>query len=523
MQVRRPFQRGWVAAALICAGLLALAGHGLAQAPQVFVVALETDVVQFDPVKIQDATTSQVAFQIYEHLLKRDYDGNLEPALATRWESDPTGQVWTFHLRQGVRFHDGSPFNAEVVKWHFERAMGPDSYFQTQYSVIDRIETPDDYTVVFHLKEPNAAFIDNIILANAGFIPSKKAFEEKGDAFPYEPVGTGPFKWNTWVKGQRVELARNDDWWGDGPKLDRLVIRVIPEANTQVIELETGGVHLITRASQTDLERLQQNPDVVVITKPAYRTRALEFNVAQPPFDDVRVRQAIQYAVDMPLIVRALAEPLLVPADSVVPVASWAYAGEGVLPNYPYDLQKAEKLMREAGFVRDAQGRWTKDGQPLRMTIHTPDNRYYMDVDISAAVANQLTRFGIETNVRVMEWAAYLEEVRNGQHQIAFLGWNQSSPEPSLFTDAKAKTNGRGNYGNYSDPALDAILDEALRVADEAQRRALYAEAQRIVNENAWFIWVGNEALTWIFRKEVQGFNPSPSMQYNYTEISIAR
>src|SRR5690606_31623186 len=295
-------------AALICAGLLALAGHGLAQAPQVFVVALETDVVQFDPVKIQDATTSQVAFQIYEHLLKRDYDGNLEPALATRWESDPTGQVWTFHLRQGVRFHDGSPFNAEVVKWHFERAMGPDSYFQTQYSVIDRIETPDDYTVVFHLKEPNAAFIDNIILANAGFIPSKKAFEEKGDAFPYEPVGTGPFKWNTWVKGQRVELARNDDWWGDGPKLDRLVIRVIPEANTQVIELETGGVHLITRASQTDLERLQQNPDVVVITKPAYRTRALEFNVAQPPFDDVRVRQAIQYAVDMPLIVRALAE-----------------------------------------------------------------------------------------------------------------------------------------------------------------------------------------------------------------------
>lgn len=521
MKATRRFQL--MVVMVLLTALAGLAGQALAQAPQVFIVALETDVVQFDPVKIQDATTSQVAYQIYERLLNRDYDGNLEPALATSFESDPTGQVWTFHLRRGVRFHDGSPFNAQVVKWHFERAKGPDSFFQAQYGTIERIETPDDYTVTFYLTEPNAAFIDNIILANAGFIPSKKAFDEKGDAFPFEPVGTGPFKWDTWVKGQRVELVRNDDWWGDGPKLDRVVIRVIPEANTQVIELETGGVHLITRASQADLERLEQNPNVVVVNKAAYRTRALEFNAAMPPFDDVRVRQAVQYVLDMPLIVTALADPLLVPSDSIVPTASWAYAGEGVLPNYDQDLQKAEQLLREAGFVRNAQGRWEKDGQLLRITIHSPDNRYFMDTDISAAAANQLTRFGIETSVRVMEWAAYLEEVRNGQHQIAYLGWNQSSPEPSLFTDAKAKTGGRGNYGNFSDPKLDAILEEALRVADEAQRKALYAEAQRIVNENAWFIWAGNEALTWIFRKEVQGFNPSPSMPYTYTDIVISR
>jgi len=164
-----------------------------------------------------------------------------------------------------------------------------------------------------------------------------------------------------------------------------------------------------------------------------------------------------------------------------------------------------------------------KDGQPLRVVIHSSDNRYFADTDISAAVANQLNRFGIEATVRVMEWAAYLEDVRNSQFQLAFLGWNQSSPEPSLFTDAKAKTGGRANFGGYYDPRLDAVLDQALRVADQEQRKELYLEAQRIINENAWFFWVGNESRTWIFRKEVQGYNPSPSLPYTYTDIVIAR
>jgi len=512
-----------VLTALLLAVFLALSGQAWAQVPQVLVVALETDVVQFDPIKIQDDTTSQVAYQIYERLINRTVDGGLEPALAVSWESDPTGKVWTFHLRQGVRFHDGSPFNAQVVKWHFERALGPESWFQTQFSIIDRVEAPDDYTVVFYLKEANAAFLEQVILTNAGYIPSKKAFEEKGDAFAFEPVGTGPFKWDTWVKGQRVELVRNDDWWGNGPKLDKVVFRVIPEANTQVIELETGGVHIISRAPQSDMERLERNPNIVVLNRPAYRIRALEFNVTRPPFDDVRVRQAIQHAVDMRLIVSALAEPLVVYSDSVVPMASWAYPGEGVLPNYPYNPERAAQLLTEAGYVRNAQGRWVKDGQPLRVVIHSSDNRYFADTDISAAVANQLNRFGIEATVRVMEWAAYLEEVRNGQFQLAFLGWNQSSPEPSLFTDAKAKTGGRANYGGYYDPRLDAVLDQALRVADQEQRKQLYLEAQRIINENAWFFWVGNESRTWIFRKEVQGYNPSPSLPYTYTDIVIAR
>jgi len=225
----------------------------------------------------------------------------------------------------------------------------------------------------------------------------------------------------------------------------------------------------------------------------------------------------------MQLIVSALAEPTVMYADSVVPTASWAYPGPGVLPNYPYNPERAAQLLTEAGYVRNAQGRWVKDGQPLRVVIHSSDNRYFADTDISAAVANQLNRFGIEATVRVMEWAAYLEEVRNGQFQLAFLGWNQSSPEPSLFTDAKAKTGGRANFGGYYDPRLDAVLDQALRVADQEQRKQLYLEAQRIINENAWFFWVGNESRTWIFRKEVQGYNPSPSLPYTYTDIVIAR
>ena len=494
-------------------------GGGEPAADQEFVIALETDVVQFDPIKIQDATTSSVAGQIFEQLLRRTPDGQLEPALAEDWESDETGQVWTFHLRRGVTFHDGSPFNAEVVKWHFERAMSDESNFAKQFSIIESIETPDEYTVIFRLKEPSAAFIDNTILTNGGFIPSKKAFEEKGEAFASEPVGTGPFRWHQWVQGQRVELVRNEDWWDEKPKLSKVVYRVIPEANTQVIELETGGVHLITRASREDLERLQNDGRFVVKVEPAYRNRYFMFNVTRPPFDDIRLRQAVIMAVDTKTIVESVAHPLTVPTDSLIPKASWAYA-EG-LKTYGYDPEKAVQLLEEAGYVKNADGVLVKDGKPLAITIHTPDGRYFMDKTITESVANQLRQLGFQVDIKVLEWAAFLEDVEARNFQMAFLGWNQSSPEPSLFTDALVMTGGRGNDGGYSDPELDEILRQAMRVTDQEERKALYAQAQQIVNDNAWFVWVGNEALVWIYPKNITGFDPTPARQTDYTKLQF--
>ncbi len=488
---------------------------------QEFIIALETDIVQFDPIKIGDATTSSVAYQVYEHLLRRNSDGTLGPGLAESYETDETGQVWTFHLRQGVKFHDGSDFNADVVKWHFERAKSDDSNFKNQFGLIETIETPDEYTVVFTLSGPSAAFADYAIMTNGGYIPSKKAFDEKGDQFAAEPVGTGPFKWGSWVQGQRVELVRNDDWWGEGPKLDKVIYRIIPEANTQVIELETGGVHLITRGSQDDLERLQEDGDFEVKVSAAYRNRFYSLNTARAPMDDILIRRAFNLALDMPTIVNAIASPLTVPTDSLVPMASWAYAGEGVLTALGYDPDMAEELIQEAGYVKNADGKYEKDGQPLAVTVHSPDGRYFMDKEISEAAKHELEKIGFTVEIKVMEWGAFLDEVRAGDFQVAFLGWNQSSPEPSLFTSALAMTGCRDKDGSFSNAALDAVRVEAMVTPDIEDRKPLYAQAQQIVNDNAWYVWIGNEAIVWIYPKTVSGFNPTPAVGGDYTQLVI--
>ncbi len=484
-----------------------------------WVIALETDIVQFDPIQIGDATTSGVAFQMFERLMTRSPDGQPIPCLAEDWEVSDDGLEWTFFLRQGVEFHDGSPFNADVVEWHFKRAQSDDSNFQAQFSAIVDMEIEDDYTITFTLDEPNAAFPDNVIMPNGGFIPSMEAFESmEYEDWAMEPIGTGPFMWSEWVQGQRVELVKNPNWWGDGPKLEKVIYRVIPEANTQVIELETGGVDMITRASVQDLERFEANPDLNVIVTPAYRSRQYELNVERFPFDDKRIREAVNWAVDMPSIVEAVASPITQYADSLLPMAGWGYPGEGVLPNIGYDPDKARELIEDAGFEMVGDY-YEKDGERLSIEIHSPDHRYFMDKDISEVVQNQFAQVGIESNVKVMEWGAFLDEVRASEFQMTFLGWNQSGADPSLFTDAKVMTGGRGNYANHSDPELDELLREALREQDIDVRKELYEEAQFMINENVWHIFVGNESLMWIHPANVRGWDPSPAISGDYTQL----
>ena len=477
---------------------------------QTFVVALETDIVQFDPVQIQDATTSSVAYQIYERLLDRDHDGSYIGRLAESYDVDETGIEWTFYLRQGVTFTDGSEFDAHVAKWHFQRAISDeDSRYRAPFEIIEEIEVVDDYTLVFHLTEPSAPFIDNTIMSNAGFIPSQKAYEEKGDDFAHEPVGTGPFMWSEWTPGTKVELAQNPDWWGDGPKLDTLIYRVIPEASTQVIELETGGVHLITRGSQEDLERLEANQDFSVTVSPAFRIRKLEMNVTREPFDDVRVRRAINYAIDAPAIVEAIAAPLVQYTDSVVPVESWAYAGEGVLRDYPFNPERALELLEEAG------------QSDVSFNLNSPDGRYYMDKEISEAVQHQLDEVGINASIQVKEWGAFIDEVFASEFDMIYLGWNQTSPEPSLFTDALVGTGGRGNFAGYSDPEIDDLLAKAMATPDPDERKPHYVEVQKLVNENAWYVHLGNEALVWITPASISGFTPSASKANDFTQLYL--
>lgn len=479
-----------------------------APAPQELVIANEADLTVLDPIKIQEAPTSLVAGFVYEQLVRRTHDGKIAPALAQSWKLSPDRRTWTFSLRKDVKFHDGSEFDSSIVDWHFKRALDPreGSLFRGQFSVIEKISVIDKYTIAFTLKEPSVAFLDFVMLTNGAYIPSKLAYETLGAEFPYKAIGTGPFRWGQWVQGQRVVLERNPAWWGPTPKLDRLIIRPILDPNTGVIELETGGVHYIMRASREDINRLAKDPKFVVYRVPTYRARFIEFNVTRPPFDDVKIRQAVNYALNVPEIVNALASGMATPVETILPVESPYHPAKGTYTTNPYNPQKARALLAEDGWRMGTGGALVKGDQALRITLHSPNGRYFMDKEISEVICNRLKAVGVECRVKVMDWAAFLDEVRGGKFEAAFLGWNQSSGEPSLFFDALAATGGRGNYAKYSDTALDQVLREGLIAFSEGRRKLLYARATDIVNKNAWYVPLSNEFKIAIATSRMQGY-----------------
>lgn len=490
-------------------GVLALAGSvSSAPARQEIVIAGEADVVQFDPLRIQELPTSFIAGMVMERLVMRTVDGRIVGQLAERWKLSVDRRTWTFSLRQGVKFHDGSEFDASVVEWHLRRVLDPreGSVFRAQFSDIERIQVVDRHTIAITLKQANVAFLDLVLLTNGGLIPSKAAYDSLGREFPFKPIGTGPFRFVQWVQGQRVVLGRNLDWWGGQVKPDQLVIRPITEVNTSIIELETGGVHFITRANREDLERLSKDRRFVVHRVPSYRIRYINLNTAQAPLNDIRVRQAVNHAINTPQIIKALADGMAVPMDSILPAGSAFNPKPGTYTSYPFNRAKARSLLDEAGWRPGPGGIAQKDGQSLRLVLHTPNGRYFMDKEICEVACNQLRAVGFDCQVNVMEWAAFLSDVRGGRFQAAFNGWNQSTDEPSLFMDALVKTGGRANYSKTSDPALDQILTEALIAFSEGRRKLLYNRAVDMVNKIATMVPINTEYKVAITSGRLEGY-----------------
>ncbi len=503
------------AVALGLAVILLLGGNVATSAPagQEIVIGNEADVTVFDPLRIQEAPTSFVADMIYDPLVRRTLDGKIGPALAERWKTSPDRRTWTFSLRKGVKFHDGSDFDASVVEWHLKRVLDPKegSGFRRQFMVIEKITIVDSHTIALTLTEPNVAFLEFVLLTNAGYIPSRRAYETLGAEFPFKPIGTGPYRWSQWIQGQRVVLERNPNYWGAAPKTDRIVIRPVLDVNTGVIELETGGLHFILRASREDLERLSKDSRFKVHRVPTYRIRFISLNPMRPPFDDIKVRQALNHALNVPQIVNALAGGMAIPVDTTLPVESKLHPKQGSYAVYAHNVERARSLLTEAGWRPGAGGIRQKGDRTLQFVLHSPNGRYFADKEISEVICNRVRAVGMECRVKVMEWAAFLAEVRAGKFDAAFLGWNQSSGEPSLFLDPMAATGGRANYTSLTDPALDQILREGLIAFSEGRRMLLYNRAVDIINKHAWYVPISNEFKVAVTTSRLEGYVHSPA------------
>jgi peptide/nickel transport system substrate-binding protein len=473
--------------------------------PNTLVLLIESSPTNLDPRVGIDGFSERIDSLIFDDLLSRGDDLNVAPGLAERWEI-PDPLTYVFHLHSGVRFHDGRPLTARDVKWTFDTLLQGKirSVKAAVYKYVDRIDAPDDLTVIFHMKEPDATLLWNLADGAIGIVPNGS-----GDEMTRHPIGSGPFKFVSAETDREVVIERNDDYWGEKAKLARVRMAVVPDETTQALELRKGsGDITINFLTPDTVLTLKHDPSLSVEQSSGTRFAYLGFNLRDPILKDVRVRQAIAYALDRQPMVEYLWRGEAELARSVLPAQSWAYNGD--VPSYEHNPEKAKRLLDAAGYPAVNGVRFH-----IAMKTSTDANTRLM----VAVMQQQLREVGIVLDVRSFEFATFYSDVTHGAFQMYGLRWIGGNEDPDIFEYAfhssKFPPNG-ANRSFYSNPRLDALIDQARREIDPDRRKPLYAEVQRILAEDEPYInlWYLDNVV--VHTQRVRNLKLNPAGNYDF-------
>lgn len=463
------------------------------------IVATTYDAKSLDPHATNDVASSNVMEQIYDTLVKLNDKNEVIGSLAEKFEVIDE-LTYKFYLKKGVKFHNGEELKASDVEFTFKRAISPmGGSIAHIVGDIDPngFEIIDDYTIIVKTKTPNSSFLPSLTHKGGGVILNQKAVEAAGDNYSMQPVGTGPFKFESWAKGDKIVLAKFDDYYGDAPSFNKMVIRAIPEATNRTIELESGGVDIAYDVATNDIKRVEENKDLKLIRKMGNSTTYFAFNTEKKPFDDVKVRQAIGLALDTETIVQAVFRGVGAPAQGPVPPNIKYFNKELGKPDF--DIAKAKALLAEAGYPEGFKAKiWTNEKKAR--------------VDMCTIIQNQLQQIGIEVEIQVLEWGAYLEGIKNGEHQMFMVGWSTQTPDPdmSLFGPFHSSQKGKNNFSYYGNPKVDELLESGRLMKDSPERQKVYEELQSIIRTEAPWIVMNNGEIVVGVRSNVKNFEPSP-------------
>ena len=474
--------------------------------PDTLTMIIESSPTNLDPRVGIDAQSERIDNLIFDDLLERGNDLNVAPGLAERWEiSDPL--TYIFHLRHGVKFHDGRPLSSRDVKWTFDSLLQGKirSTKAAVYRFVDHIDASDDFTVIFHLKEPFATLLWNLSDGAIGIVP-----EGSGDEIARHPIGSGPFRFVTAETDKEVIVERNDDYWGEKAHLARVRFAVIPDSTTEALELRKGSADVVINSSMSPdaVLTLERNPQLAVERGAGTRLAYLGFNLRDPILKDVRVRQAIAYALDRRPMIEYLWRGQAQPARSVLPPQSWAYNGD--VPPYDHSPDKAKQLLDAAGYPARNGTRFH-----IAMKTSTDENTRLM----MAVIQQQLRAVQIAVDIRSFEFATFFADVTHGAFQMYGLRWIGGNEDPDIFEYAfhSSKFPPTGaNRGYYSNPRVDALIDKARREVDLSVRKPLYADVQRTLAEELPYIdlWYLDNVL--IHNRRVVNMKLNPAGNYDF-------
>jgi peptide/nickel transport system substrate-binding protein len=507
----KELSRGWrhftIAMSVLSLGA-ALSCSGRPDA-NTLVMIIESSPTNLDPRVGLDAYSERIDGLIFDDLLTRDAHLKLGPGLAERWDI-PNPLTYVFHLHQNVKFHDGRPLTARDVKWTFDSLLQGKirSTKSAVYRLVDHIEARDDYTVVFHLKEPFAPLLWNLSAGAIGIVPYGS-----GDEISRQPIGSGPFRFISAEHDKEVVIARNDDYWGTKPKLPRVRFIVVPDTTTRALELRKGSADIAINALPSDVVfTLERDPRLAVLHAPGTIMAYMAFNLRDPILKQVQVRQALAYAIDRRPLLRYLMRDFARPANSVLPPESWAYNGN--VPAYNHDPERARQLLEQAGYHAVNGVRFH-----LTMKTSTEESTRLM----VAVFQQQLREVEIALDIRTFESATFFSDVTQGLFQLYSLRWAGGNEDPDIFEyvfhSAKFPPNG-ANRGYFADPRVDALIDQARREPDQDTRKQIYAELQLILAEQLPYInlWYLDNVL--IHSKRVRNLSLNPSGNYDFLKTA---
>ncbi|MCM2294022.1 glutathione ABC transporter substrate-binding protein GsiB [Allorhizobium sp. BGMRC 0089] len=500
------------------AALSLLAGEAFAETS--VVLALSSQPETLDPYNTNTTLTTAVTKSFYEGLFGFDKDLKVQPVLATGYTVSDDGLVYTIKLREGVKFQDGTDFNAEAVKVNLDRVRDPANKLArfNQFNQIDKVEAVSPYEVRITLKAPFGPFINSLAHASAAMI-SPAALAKWGKDIGFHPVGTGPFVFEDWKPTDYVKAKKFDGYWKKGyPKVDEIIWKPVPDNNTRAAMLQTGEADFAYPLPYEQVNALKQNTKLTVTISPSIIERYVSFNMLQKPFNDLRVREAINYAINKDALAKVAFSGFAKPAEGIVP--------EGVLyahkmPVWPYNPAKAKELLKEAGYPNGFESTlWSA------YTTTTAQKTIQFLQQQLAQVGIKVTLQALEPGQRT-EWVQSAPDPKTARVRMYYAGWSSSTGEadwalrPLLATEAwPPKLN---NTAYYSNPKVDELITKAMRTTKDDEKKTLYAEAQeQIMKDLPWAPLVTEENIS-ASAKRLSGVYVMPDGNIDASTIAVSK